>query len=221
MVSAPGDDDFSSFLEFGLNFSAFDTDAQHGPSFPQNGGSVMVTNDTQMDTINALDDTRHANPHTYTAASQPTNIPGMNAHPKSEVMMDRAMQAQTLQHPQQQHQLHHQMMQHHNYHGQHVIPPTPNSVEMHKGAARYYQQMDMQGQAIYDRYHGNSDDQVRLHALFQGWPILTTADGVYATRFARRHSHRCPIPTTRIYDSWRILQSPDVPRARSSQCARC
>lgn len=115
----------------------------------------MDANGTHMDTVNALNDPhQNGHPHPYAAASQP----GMDARQKSnEALMDVSLQAQSLQ----QHQHHQQhMMQHQNYR-QPVIPPTPNSIEMHGGAARYYQQMDMQSQAIYDRYHGSKDDQVR------------------------------------------------------------
>ncbi len=52
----------------------------------------------------------------------------------------------------------------HQYHGQNMIPPTPNSVEMHGDHTRYYRPSgDHQTQAVYERFGRNPQkDQVRI-----------------------------------------------------------
>jgi hypothetical protein len=46
--------------------------------------------------------------------------------------------------------------------GQHIVPPTPNSVELHGGAARYMQRIDQNNaHEIYERYGQMNDEQVR------------------------------------------------------------
>lgn len=51
----------------------------------------------------------------------------------------------------------------HNALGLHqMVPPTPNSVEMHANAARYMQQMDAQSRAIMEHYQLSKPDAVSM-----------------------------------------------------------
>jgi hypothetical protein len=72
-------------------------------------------------------------------------------------------QQQLSQHPDKLvHQQHHQQQQmapHAYQEGQRIIPPTPNSVELHGGAARYMQRVD-QGNDLYENYGQMSEEQV-------------------------------------------------------------
>lgn len=156
MVSASGDDEFSNFLEFGLNFSAFDT-ANHD-SFPENGASVMDTNMEQSDVTTGLEMGQNSQPHHYAAGPEQADLSPMGGHDKPQRgVVDMNLQAQLLRQQQQRQQ----MMQSQEYQRQTIIPPTPNSLDLHGGAARYYQHLDAQGQAIYERYQQMKEDQVR------------------------------------------------------------
>ena len=78
-------------------------------------------------------------------------------HGSTESFPDLAMQ-QDLFDQQQQQQLH---MQNQRYHGQNVVPPTPNSLEMHGGHAQYYRTpADHQQLHMYDHYRRTQKDQV-------------------------------------------------------------
>lgn len=53
-----------------------------------------------------------------------------------------------------------QSANHHYMQGQPMIPPTPNSMELHGNAARYSQRVDENAE-MYDRYSRINEEQVR------------------------------------------------------------
>ncbi|KAL9075913.1 MAG: hypothetical protein Q9161_001307 [Pseudevernia consocians] len=92
-------------------------------------------------------------------------------HGSTESFQDLAMQ-QDLFDQQQQQQLH---MQNQRYHGQNVVPPTPNSLEMHGGHAQYYRTpADHQQLHIYDHYRRTQKDQMIFTPLVS--PAVTPLD---------------------------------------------
>ena len=149
------EDDFN-FLDFGdLGFSCYGA-----VDLQQNGAGAMDTSmegatgmlgleqghmQLQQEEPPPMDHQNHANPiNDFPASTE--SFPGLT------------MQQDLFDHQQQQ-QLH---MQHQQYHGQNVVPPTPNSLEIHGGHAQYYRTpADHQQLQIYEHYKRSQKDQVR------------------------------------------------------------
>lgn len=152
------DDEFANFLDFtDLGFGDFDAvDLQQNGAGPMDisiEGAVgmlgleqgQIQQQQQQPPPPPMDQRNHATP--------------MNGfHGSTESFPDLAMQQDLFDQQQQQQQLH---MQNHRYHGQNVVPPTPNSMEMHGGQAQYYPTpTDHQQLHMYDHYRRNQRDQV-------------------------------------------------------------
>ena len=153
MVSAP-EDDFANFLDFGdIDFPAFDEIHQSDTDLHQDGAGAM---DTSMEgTAGMLGLTHGQMQHQMAQQNHPTSMNGFH-HGSAESFPELAMQSELFDQQQQQ-QLHMQQ----RYHGQNVVPPTPNSMEMHGGHAQYYRTpADHQQLHIYDHYR-RQKDQVR------------------------------------------------------------
>ena len=151
------DDEFANFLDFtDLAFGDYDA-----VDLQQNGAGAMDISiegapdmlgleqgQIQQQLPPPMDQRNHATP--------------MNGfHASTESFPDLAMQ-QDIFDQQQQQQLH---MQNQRYHGQNVIPPTPNSLEMHGGQAQYYRTpADHQQLHMYDHYRRHQRDQVGIPA---------------------------------------------------------
>lgn len=159
MVSAP-EDDFSSFLEFGdlhLNYGNYELSQVGGPVDSQNAAHTV---DSGLEDGGGLDGLKegHLLPQADATGQnemqQPVELTSMEDMTESaEPLMDFDLQAEIF-HQQQQH------MQTQNFHPHAVIPPTPNSMKMHGGTGHYYPQLDLQAQAIYERYSLMKEDQV-------------------------------------------------------------
>ena len=166
MVSAP-EDDFASFLEFGelhLNYADYALNAQDGNGNPHGSGGAV---DTRMENIGASAGLREGHlllQHDEVGNNgigQNSGLTSMgNITGSEEPLMDFNIRADIFH--QQQQQQHQQHVQTQTFHHPSVIPPTPNSMKMHGGADRYYQQVDPQAQALYERYARMKEDQVRL-----------------------------------------------------------
>lgn len=123
--------------------------SQGGQLMQQNGGSLGGQDTTMQEHMPSITST----------SSHPT-IPGtaMSVHaPNSDSILDLDAQIQYLQHQrnrQQERQRQMQEQQQNYYAHNHVIPPTPNSIEMHSGSYRQYPPNSnaQQQQAIYERY---------------------------------------------------------------------
>lgn len=152
MVSAP-EEDFASFLEFGdlqLQFPNFDGVVQDGRELQQEPAGTM---DTSMGDEQGL---------MRQEMSQGNSMQAMNGfHGSTDSYHDMNMQPD-LYSPNQQQQMH--IHAPHQYHGQNMIPPTPNSIEMHGDHTRYYRSSgEHQSQAVYERFGRNPQkDQVRI-----------------------------------------------------------
>jgi hypothetical protein len=165
-----GQNDFQQFLDMGINdlgdslqFDFQDFNNQHnqaGQIMHQNEGESM---DTRMEGTGGQDTTMQEHmPAMTTATSHPSipSTPIAHSHPSSDSLVELDAQIQYLQHQrQQQHQRHMQEQQRNFYAQNRMIPPTPNSVEMHGGNSQYYAQSDPQQQAMYERFRMQVKEQ--------------------------------------------------------------
>ena len=159
----PGpEDEFASFLEFGdlqLSFPTFDTE-QHAVEGAQEGPIPGL--DTNMETevgimgIKEGEIQQQIDPNLAAMQLSPQDLRDLNG--SSESSMNLSIQAQIFH--QQQLNYHQQRLMQGHYHSQGMIPPTPNSLEMH-GQPRSYPQVEPQARAIYDHYIRKQQDQVR------------------------------------------------------------
>jgi hypothetical protein len=179
-LSVPSQDDFNQFLDMGMNslgdplqfdFQDFSTQPpgqpghllhQHDPeamdhSGVESGGGVV--HDTTM---------QEHMPSMTTAATHPAILGGpiSHTHSSNESLVELDAQIQYLQHQRQQRQQQQQQAQRQleeqqrNYYAQgRMIPPTPNSIELHGATAQYYPQSDPQQQAMYERYRMQMKEQ--------------------------------------------------------------
>ncbi|KAJ5655644.1 hypothetical protein N7507_007594 [Penicillium longicatenatum] len=171
---SPGEDEFSNFLEFDMHFSDLEG---HGPAHSQmqdqhsmghppttTAPSTMASDPrshpyaTSMEGM-SMDFGHHpaqsqsAMPYTTT----PSMTPGFCAQDSSH----QAMPQQSGQHYMQ---------------GPPMIPPTPNSIEMHGNSVRYSQRMD-DNPEMYDHRYSRVEDQ----ALYT--PLVSPAMTPLETQF--------------------------------------
>jgi len=230
MDSSTGWNDFQGFLDLevnnlgdGLQFDFQDFNSQQnqaGQMLQQNEGESM---DTRMDGPNGQDTAMQEHMPSMTTATSHHTIPGTpitHGHPSSDSLVELDAQIQYLQHQRQQQQQRHIQEQQRNFYAQsRMIPPTPNSVEMHAGNPQFYPQSDPQQQAMYERFRMQAKEQeVCIH-----WTYIEkdctdlTIDGFYPSRFARCHSPRDTLQYPRVYSAWRLLQSSELPGPTCSE----
>ena len=160
MVSGP-EEDFANFLEFSdlqLTFPTFDINGHNGGDVQQESAGGL---DTTMENETELMDYKEGQidqQMDQDVAFSP-GVHGING--STESLLDLIVQPQLFHQQQRQHQ----QPQMRNQYPQGRVPPTPNSIEMHGGHARYYPQVDPQAQAMYDRYTRNQKEQVRYTTL--------------------------------------------------------
>ncbi|MCJ1438765.1 hypothetical protein MMC27_008155 [Xylographa pallens] len=174
MASGP-EDDFASFLEFGdlqLNFPTFDTE-QHAVEGGQEGPIPGL--DTNMETEVGImgmkegEIQQQIDPNLAAMQLSPQDLRDLNG--SSESSMDLSIQAQIFH--QQQLNYHQQRLIQGHYHSQGMVPPTPNSLEMH-GQPRSYPQLDPQARAMYDHYARKQQDHMVFTPLVS--PAVTPVD---------------------------------------------
>ncbi|TVY21337.1 Phosphorus acquisition-controlling protein [Lachnellula arida] len=171
-LSVPSQDDFQQFLDIGMNdlsdslqFDFPDYNHQHATQsqlMHQNGDEAMATGmENRVSTRH--DTTMQEHMPSMTAATSYATIQGgaiSHTHSSDESLVELDAQIQYLQHQrlqQQQRQLHEQQR---NFYSQNrMIPPTPNSMDLHGANARFYPQSDPQHQAMYDRYEMQAKQQ--------------------------------------------------------------
>jgi hypothetical protein len=157
-----GHDDFGQFLDMN---NLGDFDFQDFNSHQNQAGEIMHQNEAEsMDTRMGGQDTtmQEHMPSMTTATTHPaiSAAPIAHSHPSTDSLVDIDAQIQYLQHQRQQQQLRHMQEQQRNFYAQNrMIPPTPNSVEMHGGNARFYPQSDPQQQAMYERFRMQLTEQ--------------------------------------------------------------
>ena len=162
-IVSTAEDDFASFLDFGdLNFAAFDSIPQDEPGLQQQNGFAPM--DTSMEGNAGMLPLGQANIQQQMGQNGGAlSIDGLHgfADPFPDlVMQPELLEQQKVQHHQQQ-QLH---MQHQSYRLNNVVPPTPNSVEIHGGHSCYYKPpADAQQAQMYEHYRRQPRDQVRMN----------------------------------------------------------
>ncbi|KAL8731402.1 MAG: hypothetical protein Q9181_004318 [Wetmoreana brouardii] len=155
MVSGP-DDDFSSFLEFGdlqLNFPNFDSNPQDGDEIQDAAGPPMeMQTDNSPGAVLSFE-------HGIQQFTDPSSLGDFSSssHPFPDLTMpSQIFRQQQHQDPMSQHNPYGQL-----YHGPSMVPPTPNSIEMHGGHAQYQQAAsNNHARAIYDHYRLQPKGQV-------------------------------------------------------------
>lgn len=177
-LSSNPHDDFQQFLDMGmnglndgLNFDFQDFDGQNnGQMLHQDGGEPM---DTRMDINVAIlghkDTMMQPQMSAMTSAPPHSSIVGTpidRRHSSSDSLVELDAQIQFLQQQRQQHQQRQlqeqqQQQQQRNqfYAHNHMVPPTPNSIEMHSANNQFYPQSDPQQQAMYERYQMRMKEQ--------------------------------------------------------------
>ncbi|KAG0650992.1 Phosphorus acquisition-controlling [Hyphodiscus hymeniophilus] len=148
--------DFGGFLDLEINNLGFDfqdfnsQQNQAGQMMHQSEGDSM---DTTM---------QEHMPSMTSSTSHPTiaAAPIAHTHHSSDSLVELDAQIQALQYQrQQQHARQMQELQRSFYAQSRMIPPTPNSVEMHGGSAQFYPQSDPQQQAMYERFRMQVKEQ--------------------------------------------------------------
>ncbi|KAJ5665580.1 uncharacterized protein N7477_008028 [Penicillium maclennaniae] len=171
LITAPGEDEFSNFLEFNMHFSDLEG---HGPAHSQmqEQQHAMVPPTTTAPESTISSDHRSQS-HQYATPieglamdfghgsvqshgmsySTPSMTPGFGAQDSSQ-----------------------QPANHHYMHGQPMIPPTPNSMELHGNAARYPQRVDENAE-MYDRYSRINEEQALYTPLVS--PAMTPLESQF------------------------------------------
>ena len=155
MVSGPEGVDEFNFLDFtDLEFGGYDAiDLQ------QNGAGAM---DTSMEGAASMVGIEQGHMQLQQEPSPLIDLHNHatqmdSFHGSTESFPDLAMQ-QDLFNQQQQQRLH---MQNRPYRGPNVVPPTPNSLELHGGHAQFFRTpTDHQQLHMYDHYRRMQKDQV-------------------------------------------------------------
>ncbi|OQE26144.1 hypothetical protein PENFLA_c007G08954 [Penicillium flavigenum] len=170
LITAPGEEEFSNLFEFNIPFSEIEHgpgNMQHSHSLPTTTGpdsdmahlrSNAVQYSGQMEGLMDFNDntqphTNHGHPMPY---STPHMTPGFCAQQPS---------------PMSQPPTHQHYMQGHN-----MIPPTPNSIEMHGNTARYPQRVD-ENPDMYDGYSRINEEQALYTPLIS--PAMTPLENQF------------------------------------------
>lgn len=157
-----GDDDFSNFLQLGIDFPGFD-EAQTG-----HNGFDTPMGDLGMEQLamgSSVEDLRGHTVPTGTSLSDPRRDDLIHQYAKISDGPGSVYHTQVIQHQHGQH-YHHQHRKHDvqssTYEPRIMVPPTPQSSEMQGAAARYYHYVDGDGLSELDPYQSHRSDQVSL-----------------------------------------------------------
>jgi hypothetical protein len=163
-LSVASQDDFQQFLDMGMNnlsdslqfdFPDFNHQQTQGQLMHQNGAEAMDTGIENSGAAGQDTTMQEHMPSMTTATSHPAIQGGAisHAHSSNESLVELDAQIQYLQHQRNQQQQRHLQEQQRNYYAQNrMIPPTPNSIELHGGNPQFYPHSDPQQQALYDRF---------------------------------------------------------------------
>ncbi|KAG8526837.1 uncharacterized protein KY384_008266 [Bacidia gigantensis] len=169
MVSNP-EDDFASFLDFGdLNFSAFaDTvpTTQSGSSaIPQNGGTTMGSPSEGSSALSRVEDQ------------------GQMSQTMSQMPLMDFCQEPIPTGPNAYYTQRHDVarLQQQRWHPQNMVPPTPDSMELHAGRMQHYHtSMDpqvLQQQHMYEQLRRQQEEQMNFTPLIS--PAVTPLETQY------------------------------------------
>ncbi|KAF3396067.1 hypothetical protein F1880_007344 [Penicillium rolfsii] len=187
LITAPSEDEFSNFLEFNMQFADLDG---HGPAQQQlqDQQHSMVP-----PTTTAPDQSMASDPRSHSQFA--SSMEGLAMDFSGHGGMQSAMQSQpgpipystpsmtpgfcaqdTTHHHHQQQQQQGPSAQHYMQQGQQMIPPTPNSMELHGNAARYPQRADDHSD-MYDRYSRINEEQALYTPLVS--PAMTPLESQF------------------------------------------
>jgi len=157
MVSAPEGDELSNFLEFGLDFSAFDESIHDGHCLGNDGVMAMNTSIEHSGAMSGMKEMQQGQifPRGMQSYSAPMGGFDTAGVPRMDPGIQKQIIRQYLQFQQQQN------MRGLDFQQVPIVPPTPNSMELHEEAARYCQHMDANGRVWYERQPRSKEDQVR------------------------------------------------------------
>lgn len=208
LISAPGEEEFSNLFDFNIPFPEIEHgpgtgNMQHSHSLPTSTGpdsdmahlrSHGMQYSGQMEGLmdfndNAQSHTNHGNSMPY---STPHMTPGFCAQQPS---------------PMSQPPTHQHYMQGHN-----MIPPTPNSIEMHGNTARYPHRVDETD--MYDGYSRMNEEQVSLDTNPRMNLLANNQGPLHSSYLTGYDAPGEPIPTPRIHNPRRILYTSHLSRPR-------
>ncbi|KAK2626544.1 hypothetical protein QTJ16_003719 [Diplocarpon rosae] len=248
-------DDFQQFLDMGMSglsdvqfdFQDFIQQGQGTPLMSQERGVAV---DTVMDHGQRMgqDSTMQEHVPAMIIAPNHSSIHGpplAHAHPPNESLSELDAQILYLQHQRYEQQQRQMQEQQRNFYAQsRMIPPTPNSVEMHGGNAHYITQPDAQQQAVYERYQVHvKEHEMAFTPLVS--PAVTPLDphfsipeytvpGAYFSPlsspalhaqnenpsvYAQRHSGATNSPVDSILDTHSALGNTNMPARKTSRKA--
>lgn len=166
-----GQDDFQQFLDMSINnlgenlpyeFHDFQQ-AQHSQMMHPDHRERMDTGMGHVQNLVGADTTMQESlPPITTTTSYSSKSSQAIAHgqPSSESLVELDAQIQFLQHQRHQQQQRELQEQHRNYYAQQrMIPPTPNSIEMHSATSQFYAHSAPGSQILYDRYQMQVKEQ--------------------------------------------------------------
>jgi len=169
-LSSTPHDDFQQYLDMGmnglndgLNFDFQDFGGQNnGQMLHQEGGEPMDTRmDVDVGMLGHKDTMMHSQMPPMTSAPAHSSIAGTpidRGHSSSDRLVELDAQIQFLQQQRQQHEQR-QLERNQFYAHNRMVPPTPNSIEIHSANNQFYPQSDPQQQAMYERYQMRMKEQ--------------------------------------------------------------
>lgn len=203
-LSSASHDDFQ-FLDIGmnnlndgLNFDFQDYNGQHnGQMLHQEGGGGIDTRmDIDVGILEHKDTVMRGQMPPMSTAPAHSSIAGPpldRGHSSTDSLVELDAQIQYLQQQRQQHQqrqLQEQQQRNNYYAHNRMVPPTPNSIEMHSANNQFYSPTDPQQQALYERYQGRLKEQeVCILSMFRvhltNWAVV---DGIHTASLTSCHS---------------------------------
>ena len=159
LITASNEEEFSNYLDFNMPFN----DLEHGPGNMQHSQSLPTT-------TTAPDSMAHLRPNAMQYSGQMEglamdfgNQDPAQSHTHGQVPYSTPNMTPGFcaQEPSPMSQPHQHYMQ-----NQTMIPPTPNSIEMHGNAARYSQRVDGTPD-LYDNYSRVNEEQVSSTQLYR------------------------------------------------------
>ncbi|KAJ5929391.1 hypothetical protein N7454_007239 [Penicillium verhagenii] len=172
LITVPGEDEFSNFLEFDMHFSDMEG---HGPAHSQmqEQHSMGHPPTTTAPTTMASDPRSHPYATSMEGLAMDFSHHPTQSQPSmpyaSTPSMTPGFCAQDASHMSQQSGQHYMQ-------GAPMIPPTPNSIEMHGNAVRYSQRMD-DNPEMYDHRYSRVEDQALYTPLVS--PAMTPLENQF------------------------------------------
>jgi len=159
-----GPDDFHQFLDMNLGenlqFDFQDFQQSQDTQMMQDNGDSMEIGMGNVQQVMGHDTSMHeAMPSVTSTSSYPTKALA-HRHPADDSLVELDAQIQFLQQQRHQQQQRQMLEQQRNYFAQSgMIPPTPNSAQMHSATSQYYRQSNPQQHSIFEHYQMQGKEQ--------------------------------------------------------------